>query len=75
MATNPMQKKTRNSFILGMLLMLVIALLVVALLYMKIKNQETELEKYKTSTTNVYILNRNVKSGQVLTTDMFNLMV
>lgn len=74
MATNPMQKKTRNSFILGMLLMLVIALLVVALLYMKIKNQETELEKYKTSTTNVYILNRNVKSGQVLTTDMFNLM-
>ncbi len=71
MATNPMQKKTRISFILGMLVMLVIAILVVALLYMKIQNQKKEIEKYQTTTRNVYTLTRDVKSGQVLTADMF----
>ena len=71
MATNPMQRKSRISFILGMLLMFIIAALVVAFLYMKIKNQETEIKKYQTSSSSVYVLNQNVKSGQVLTTSMF----
>ena len=70
MATNPMQKKTRNAFILGVLLMLVVTALIVALLYMKIQNQDKELAKYK-QTTSVYVLNQDVKSGQVLTGDMF----
>lgn len=71
MATNPMQKKTRNAFLLGMLLMLVIAALIVALLYMKIQNQKNELAQYQQTTKNVYVLNQDVKSGQVLTADMF----
>lgn len=73
MATNPMQKKTRTAFILGMLLMLVIAAAIVALLYMKIQNQQKELSEYKTLTRNVYVLNQDVKSGQVLTSGMFSL--
>ena len=71
MATNPMQKKSRISFILGMLLMLVIAAVVVAFLYMKIQNQEKEIQQYKNSTSTVYVLNQDVKSGQVLTSSMF----
>ena len=71
MATNPMQRKSRISFILGMLVMLIIAALVVAFLYMKIKNQETEIQKYKLASSFVYVLNQDVKSGQVLTDDMF----
>ena len=71
MATNPMQRKSRISFILGMLVMLIIAALVVAFLYMKIKNQETEIKKYQTASSSVYVLNQNVKSGQVLTAGMF----
>ena len=33
MATNPMQRKARNSFLLGMLLMLVISGAIIALLF------------------------------------------
>lgn len=73
MATNPMQKKTRTSFILGMLLMLVIAILIVALLYMKIQSLKKEIEKYQLTTREVYTLTQDVKSGQVLTADMFTL--
>lgn len=73
MATNPMQKKTRNAFILGMLAMLVIAAIVVALLYMTIQNQKKEISKYQQDSRNVYVLNQDVKSGQILTADMFSL--
>ena len=73
MATNPMQKKTRNAFILGMLLMLVITAIIVALLYMKIQNQNKEISQYQQLTKNVYVLNQDVKSGQILTANMFTL--
>jgi len=71
MATNPMQKKTRTAFILGMLLMLVIAAAVVAFLYMQIQNQKKELIRYQQSSRNVCVLSQDVKSGQVLTPEMF----
>lgn len=73
MAMNPMQKKSRISFILGMLIMLVIAGIVVALLYMKIQNQQKTIDQYKVSVSKVYVLNSDVKSGQVLSQDMFKL--
>lgn len=73
MAVNPMQKKSRISFILGMLAMFVIATIVVVFLIMKIQDQKEEIEKYNLSTTNVYVLKSDVKSGQVLTSDMFEL--
>lgn len=72
MATNPMQRKSRISFLLGMLLMLVISVLIVALLFMKMKGQQDEITKYKSSIKKVYVLNKNVKSGQILTSDMFD---
>lgn len=71
MATNPMQRKSRISFLLGMLLMLIIAALVIAFLYMKIRSQQEEIKKINTSISSVYILNQDVKSGQVLTETMF----
>ena len=39
MATNPMQRKARNSFLLGMLLMLVISGAIIALLFMQLINK------------------------------------
>lgn len=67
MATNPMQKKARNSFILGVLITVVIMGLVVALLLMqlmKMKDEEAErLEKL----VSVYALNTDVKSGDTIT--------
>ncbi len=72
MATNPMQKKSRISFILGMLVMLIIASLVVAFLYMQMQNQKKELDEYKKASRMVYVLNKDVKSGQALTREMFD---
>ncbi len=73
MATNPMQRKSRISFFLGMLLMFVIAAVIVAFLYMKIRSQQQEIQKYKLSTSSIYVLNQDVKSGQVLTPSMFSM--
>lgn len=70
MAINPMQRKARNSFLLGMLLMLVIAGAVVALLILQLKNyRDKELEAQRAS-VNIAVLNQDVKSGQVITADM-----
>lgn len=71
MATNPMQKKSRISFLLGMLLMLIIAAAVIAMMFMKMKTQQDEITKLKSGIKKVYVLNKNVKSGQILTSDMF----
>lgn len=66
MAINPMQKKARNSFILGILVTVVIMGLIVALLLvqlMKMKDEETEREARLVS---VYALNTSVKSGDTI---------
>ena len=51
MATNPMQRKARNSFLLGMLVMLLISGVIIALLFMQLMNkmkkeQEEKAKKY-----------------------------
>ena len=69
--------------------MLIIAAIVIALLYMKIKSQQDEIQQYKPTldrvvmqgktqkkvegnSREVYVLNQDVKSGQVLTEEMFS---
>lgn len=75
MATNPMQRKARNSFLLGMLLTLIVATIVIALLLIQLKNyKEKEAEEIANS-VNVWVLNQNVISGQVITTDMLKQQV
>ena len=39
MATNPMQRKARNSFLLGMLVMLLISGIIIALLFIQLMNK------------------------------------
>ena len=74
MAGNPMQRKSTGSFILGMVVMLLIAVVVVGLLYMKMKNLQDKLQKYEAneSTAKIYVLNQDVKAGQVLESSMFS---
>lgn len=68
MAVNPMQRKARQSFLLGMLVMLVIAAIVVGLLFMQImKMKEAENETASASKT-VYTLKSDIKSGEPITT-------
>lgn len=63
MATNPIQKKTRNSFLLGMLVMFIIMGLVVALLaYMLLNMKKAENERLAKQKS-VYVLSSAVSSG------------
>lgn len=70
MASNPIQKKVRNAGLIGAAVTLLIMSVVVAFLLMqlnKIKEEQREIEEsYRT----VYMLNQDVKSGQVITEDM-----
>jgi len=72
MASNPMQKKARNAFLLGFMIMLVIALLVGALLYftvIKEKEQKKAEEEVRVEVV-AYALNQPVKGGKPITSDM-----
>jgi hypothetical protein len=74
MATNPMQRKARNSFLLGMLLTLLIAsVIIVGLLWymMQIKQEQKEIEE---SYVDVYVLNKDVKSGDEITASDLTVM-
>ena len=73
MATNPMQRKARNSFLLGMLVMLLIAGVVIAFLVMQLMDRIQEERTNLSNMVNAYVLNQDVKSGQVITTDMLTL--
>ena len=68
MATNPMQRKARNSFLLGMLLMLIICGLIIAFLFIQLKNYKEAIEAK--NSVNIYVLSEDVKSGQIITSNM-----
>lgn len=70
MATNPMQRKARNSFLLGMLVMLLIAGVVIALLFMQLMKKNKKEQEELQQSVKVYVLNKDVSSGQKITTDM-----
>lgn len=66
MAVNPMQRKSRNSFLLGMFLMLLIALIIVAIIYLLIllpKQKEKEKLAAQATTKQVYVVKMPIKSG------------
>ena len=71
MASNPMQRKARNSFLLGVIITLLIAGVIVALLFVQLKQKTEQLKAEADSKRNVYVLSQDVKSGQVITQDMF----
>lgn len=73
MAINPMQRKVRNSFLLGMVITLLVTGVIIALLFMQVKNYKDAQKAENAKLVKVYALNQEVKSGQVLTQDMFSI--
>ena len=73
MASNPMQRKSRNAFLLGMIITLLITGVIIVLLFLQLKQKNDELNAELNAKVKVYTLTKNVKSGQVLTQDMFKL--
>ncbi len=73
MATNPMQRRARNSFLIGFLIALVImAVVVIGLLY-KIQGLNEDYEAIKKLQTKVYVANDFIQSGEEVTLESFTL--
>ena len=74
MASNPIQRRARQSFLVGFLIALIIMAVVVVFLFMRISSlneENTTLQTAQTSRTkSVYTLNTDVKSGETITLDM-----
>lgn len=74
MASNPIQRRARQSFLVGFLIALIIMAVVVVFLFMRISSlneENTALQTAQTSKTkNIYTLNTEVKSGETITPDM-----
>ena len=68
MAVNPMQRKARQSFLLGMVVMLVIAAIVVAILFMQIMKLKDAENATVAASKKVYVVKSDIKSGQPITT-------
>lgn len=64
MVSNPMQKKARNSFLLGVVITLIICLLIGALFYVLVIRKEQAKQKEEGVLTYVYRLNTDVQSGE-----------
>lgn len=73
MAVNPMQRKARNSFLLGVIVTLLISSIAIVILFLQLSNKDKALKAEIGAKQSVYLLNQDVKSGQVLTQDMFSL--
>lgn len=69
MVANPMQKKARNSFLLGMVITLVICAVIGALAYFILSSQEEAKEQEEGALTYAYRLKSDVKSGEEITLD------
>ena len=75
MATNPMQRKARNSFLLGVLCALVLTGIIIALLILQLKNYKEKEAQEQANSVKVWVLSQDVISGQVITTDMLTQQV
>lgn len=75
MSTNPMQRKARNSFLLGILITLIIAGAIIAFLVIQLKNYREKEAEEQANSVKVWVLSQDVISGQVITTDMLKQQV
>ena len=71
---NPMQKKARISFLLGILITLLITGVVIVLLFLYTDKLKKQIQTYDDSLTSIYVLTQDVKSGEEVTEDMFQLV-
>ena len=63
MAMNPMQRKARNSFLLGMMITLLITSVIIALLFLQVTKLKQEADKLQKSYVTAYVLQADIESG------------
>jgi len=70
MAINPMQRKTRNSILLGIVIGLLIGTIVIVLLFLQLTKLQKQMEADKQATRTVFVLASDVKSGDKIDSTM-----
>ena len=73
MAVNPMQRRARNSFLLGFLLALIISVCVVVILLAKIRSLNEAKELLESKQRKVLVATSDLKSGDEVTMDSFKM--
>lgn len=73
MAVNPMQRRARNSFLLGFLLALIIMVCVVVILLAKIRSLNEAKELLESKQRKVLVATSDLKSGDEVTMDSFKM--
>lgn len=63
MAMNPMQRKSRNSFLLGMVLTLLITSIIIAFLFLQLTKLKQEADELEKSYVTAYVLQSDIESG------------
>lgn len=74
MATNPIQRRARQSFLIGFLIALIIMAIFVAILFVKISNLNEDLESTKKNIppeSLVYVTIDTIKAGDKVTPELF----
>jgi len=71
MAINPMQRRARNSFLIGFLVALIIMAVVVLLLLYKIQGLNEDFDNLKAKQRNVYVAADYIQSGTEVDLDSF----
>ena len=70
MAMNPMQRKTRNAFLLGFIAALIVGGVVIALLFMQIRNKNAEINRMREAANvamaDVYILSKDIRANEAI---------
>jgi len=75
MTTNPMQRKSKISFLLGMFFATIVLGAFIAVLLVQIKNYREKEAAEQADSVKVWLLNQDVLSGQIITNDMLSQIV
>lgn len=67
MAINPMQKKARNSMLVGIIIGLVIGCIGIAFFFMQATTYKKQIEEAASNTRRAYVLKNDIKSGSNIT--------
>lgn len=70
MAINPMQRKSRNSMLLGIVIGLLIGAVVIVLLFLQLNKLQEQIKETEAATKKVYVLTSDVKSGAKIDSSM-----
>ncbi len=69
MATNPMQKKARNSMLVGIIVGLLIGCVGIAFFFMQATNYKKQIDTAQANTKKAYVLKNDIKSGEKITSE------